>query len=72
MNIKVVKIGNLPSQFMGGKSICNIEIEVDKRLSKRDQREIVIHEVTENFFPSMGHNKIDWFTDLMLGALDEV
>jgi hypothetical protein len=49
-----------------------LEIVLDGKLSKRDQRELVIHEILENFFPSIEHSKIDVLTEKLLSGLDEV
>ena len=45
---------------------------VDSTLDPRVQRNLVIHEVLEAYFPSLDHSKIEDITDMLSSALDDL
>lgn len=70
MRIKVCQEESIHSHITGGGfAECDITIHVDKNLSPEERQEIVIHEVVENWLPSISHSKVDEMTDLLIEAL---
>lgn len=49
-----------------------LEITVDSRLDKRVQRNLILHEILENYFRSVDHEKIEELVDILSDALDEL
>ena len=74
MNIKVHKedMKNYLDIHGGECVMTSIEIYVDVSLDSRVQRNLVIHGVTENYFRSIDHDKVEEFTDLVADALDQL
>ena len=73
MRIKVLQEESHPSHITGGGyAECDLTVHVDSKLSREEQRGIVLHEVIENWLPSISHDKVDELTDLLVLALSQL
>jgi hypothetical protein len=76
MNVRVIKEdAHLWSHLTGGEyAEHNLEIHVDEALPYFMQRDLIIHSILENYFPSLEHRKIEQLETIIsdaLGQLDE-
>jgi cytochrome b involved in lipid metabolism len=55
-----------------GYSVCVQDIKVDPTDSPDMQREVVLHELIENYLPCLNHDKVDELTDLILSGLRQL
>lgn len=74
MNIKVSKenIGKYIDVHGGECASINLDIIVDRRLTKRAQRNLIIHAVIEGYCQSWSHDKIEALTENIEDALDQL
>ena len=73
MEIIIRKEANGQSYLTGGGyAVCTLEVSIDKTLPEEVQREIVIHEILENWCPFLDHSKIVELTDLLTDGLDKL
>jgi len=73
MRIKVCQEESIHSHITGGGyAECDLTVHVDNKLSKEEKQGIVLHEVLENWLPSIHHNKVDELTDLLVLALSQL
>ena len=75
MDVKIVlepMEPNLTAMTGGGYGVVYADVYVDANLSKREQRDTVIHEVVEAFLNGCPHETIDQMTDAISDALDQL
>ncbi|KKM73570.1 hypothetical protein LCGC14_1409210 [marine sediment metagenome] len=75
MNIKVRKVAEKRehTSLTGGEcATSRLVIDIDKKLSARRQRELVIHAVVENYNRGMPHEKVDELTEFIMHGLDQL
>jgi len=72
VNIKVCKDTGHTHITGGEYAIPSLEIHIDRRLSKREKEERIIHAVIEVYFRSIPHDKVDEITADIMEALDQI
>ena len=73
MNVTILKEEGHPSYITGGGcAISELTVIVDPSLPIPVQKEIVIHEIIEGFFPCLPHDKVDCLTEILAKALEEI
>ena len=73
MNVTILKEEGHPSYMTGGGcAVSELTVSIDSSLPIPVQREIVIHEIIEGFFPCLPHNKVDDLTEILAKALEEI
>jgi len=73
MQIKVMEDADVPTDLTGGEyAISCVDIFVNKDLSERTKRELIVHAVIENYCPSWGHDKVEELTGLIQDGFDQL
>ena len=73
MNIHVVreKLGE-HKDLTGGYACCDLHIGVDADLPLNTQMSVVVHEIVENYFPSLSHDKVEELERLIMDGLGQL
>ncbi len=73
MNIHVVKETLKDHEDLtGGYACCDLHIGVDCELPLSTQKSVVIHEILENYFPSLSHDKVEELEGLLMDGLEQL
>ena len=72
MNISVI-CDNCPKDVTGGGyAITDIQVHVNKRMTKLQKTETVIHEIIEAYNRPWPHEKVDDLTNLIMQVLNKL
>ena len=73
MNIHVAREKlNDHNDMTGGYACCDLHIGVDADLPLSTQMSVVVHEILENYFPSLSHDKVEELEGLIMGGLEQL
>ena len=71
MNITVQLVKDILAGSGGGFADLTLDISIDDMLDAHDRAETVLHEIVENFFPFIPHDKVDEVVALMISGLEQ-